>query len=204
MAPSESLGALLDQLEAAWREMDAPIVHRLAPGASSHDLDRAERLLGLELPRPLREWWGWHDGVDPAHRGRSTMEVWLGGRSWRYLSLAEAVEVTRRAREIAERAGSSPQGLEAQRWWGHRWIAVSEDSGGLVVAADTGSPVGPTRQVDWEAPLSYQEEHFATFAELLEAWILLLDQGVWRWDGSRWVHDRHAWAALPARVKAIA
>jgi cell wall assembly regulator SMI1 len=58
-----------DRLAALWRAQGAPIAQHLAPGLTSAELDGYERSSGLTLPAELRQWWGWHNGVNRAVPG---------------------------------------------------------------------------------------------------------------------------------------
>lgn len=207
MTGPETVRVLLGRLEAAWRSMNAPIVERLAPGASEERLDEAERLLGFPLPSPLRQWWSWHNGLNASERGKSTMDVWVGARSWKYLSLGGAIEQTRLGRGVAEHVAGSNQDPAlpgADQLWAPMWMAISHSSGGYMIAVDCTTSDAPVRHIDWEDPADYKEPHLASFEELLEAWICFLEQGIWRWEASRWVRDQLKWSALPRNVKPFA
>ena len=63
--PAGELAGLLGRIDHALAAHRAAFVQALAPGASPHDLDEAEKQLGRPLPGDLRTLLAWHNGQSP-------------------------------------------------------------------------------------------------------------------------------------------
>ena len=121
-APSR-LAALLDRLEAAWREQGAPIADHLAPGATEEELSQWEAESGARLPPELRIWWGWHNGAVGQPPGGIPYTRTIGRGSWEFLSLEDASGHGKRRLSASWRPyGGVP--AEWQGEWGHDWLPV--------------------------------------------------------------------------------
>lgn len=171
---------LLSDLEAALREVGAPVVEFLQPGLSDGDMDRLCEPHGLVLPGELRAWWGWHNGTDIAaalertSRGRgATLTGWKTYQpslqealDYRVLLLAEAQE---KHAQLAPEQYWRPSYLPLTLGTNHTWIAE----------LGSGEAVRVRR-------MAFDDRHEVvlapSLANLVERWVAALRGGRLRFD----------------------
>ena len=61
---ADRLADQLERLERCWRDENPDLVDRLRPGLSSAELDAILDSFDYFVPDELREWWGWHNGLE--------------------------------------------------------------------------------------------------------------------------------------------
>jgi cell wall assembly regulator SMI1 len=189
---------LLTALEQRLLDHGAPVIEKLSAGLSDDEIDEALEPLGVQASVEARVWWSWHDGV-PTDAVRTSDERSVGpGRD--YLPLAEAVELYRTMRRIAEDSAESEaeQGVEERRtadwWWRPDWLPITTNGAGTTVACDcavsTGAP-SPVHAVNWGARETFYEPSAPSLGQVVTWWIEALDVGAWRYDGERgrWTYD---------------
>ncbi|MFC4612929.1 SMI1/KNR4 family protein [Streptomyces maoxianensis] len=154
------------QVTAAWQRVEtwlrdhAPVsFDSLQEGASSEEIDRAERELGVRVPGDLRALWHLHRGVQS-----SSGAAFLPDNA-KLMTIAEAIELHQHWGQIYDFG----DGL-----WDHRWIPVCtlgehSWSNGLYLDAGTGEVWSwdefANRRVEFESLTTLLEE----MADALEA-----------------------------------
>src|SRR5437764_1031354 len=103
---------LLDQLEAQWRRLQAPIADALRPGLTDRQLDDVSARLDLVLPGELRALWAWHDGADP-----STLRD-IGPGGYEFLTSDEVVA----ARQFNLQVHGEADADLPDMYWHRTWI----------------------------------------------------------------------------------
>lgn len=171
------LAALLDELNAQWVRLGAPIARALRPGLSEQQLDAVAERLGVSLPRELRELWAWHDGADPD----SYRDIGPGG--YEFLSTEEVVEAHGMNRAI--HAESPAPDVLPEMFWHESWIPfMTQDAQRLYVdaARETTTGSSPVRLVTWEWE-DFTVDRAPSLAAAVSMWTWLLESGYYRWSG---------------------
>jgi cell wall assembly regulator SMI1 len=175
----EWLQYLLADLEAALREVEAPVVDFLRPGLSDEEMDRLCQSHGLVLPGELRAWWGWHNGTDiAAARERTPRGRGAGLAILAYQpSLEEALDY--RVTLMAEAQATSPQ-VALEQYWRPSYLPLTLGSNHTWIADLGAGDAVRVRRMDF---LSAHAVVLApSLANLVERWVAALRGGHMRFD----------------------
>jgi hypothetical protein len=171
----------LVHLERLLVERGAPVVQRLQPPASEEALAAVEAYLGRPLPLELREWWGWHDGIDG--KGDEMVQASIGPIFFA-LSTTDAVKNSRELRAgVEEDAPEDPDSL-----WASSWIAIGSQGR---VACECSIPANvpvPVLDVDYHKAAYPGAVVCHSLGKMVRWWIEALESGAWRYDRehNRW------------------
>ena len=179
---------LLAQLEERLSDQGIDVLASVAPGLSDAQMNALVEPTGLALPAEARVWWAWHNDLGVAV-----------APTYYLITLETAVSEYHRLREAGREIAvhrATPEELRQQDiWWDRCWLPVLETGGRQVPALDScptnGAP-SPVRIIDWER---VSDEDYCTpiapsLGELVNGWIVGLDQGVHIYDhvNGRWHH----------------
>ena len=190
------LRGLLETMEGAWREEDAPIVPLLRPGLTDEQIDDLCQPLGLAVPLELRVWWNWHDGADLPSNGNGAHRAI---NSWsEFLPLASALELCQRKRQWFPVDGDEP-------YWKESWLPFSHAGGPDTLFVDCARIVHPdtapvrVQDHDWQR-VEVDAANSLTHAVALWSWVA--QSGIRRWDSEadlpHWELD---WDAVPLFIQ---
>ncbi|MDQ2630054.1 MAG: SMI1/KNR4 family protein [Actinomycetota bacterium] len=172
----------LAELERLLVNQEAPVVQRFQPPASGEALAAVEAYLGAPLPDELREWWGWHNGIDESS-GERPIQSSIGPIFFA-LSTVGAVETSRELRIGAEEdAPEDPDSL-----WASSWIAIrSQGRVACECNIPTDAPV-PVLHVDYHKAAYPGAVICHSLGRMVQWWIEALESGAWRYDreDGRW------------------
>lgn len=202
---------LLDSLLMRWRRLGAPIAEALLPGLVEEEMRRIADRAGLRLPRELRVWWGWRNGVrdggwrktgrivhDPSARDLGPKRV--------PLSLEQAVDLTLEYRRVAEEiADSEPPPTRPgvrDRLWRPEYLPLLFSDYQIVVGTGVkdDAPV-PVHTHHWQEGRTPPK--LPSLGDLICLWIDAIDRGAWTYDVAErrwtWHHGRlPKWIERPA------
>ena len=122
----------------AWLKQNAPEMFAdLEPGASEVAIKKAERALGVELPKDVAESYRVHNGM------RGSMGPLIDG--WSLMSLDWIVQDWKTLKKLSD--DGTFEGMEGKAdvhikpdWWNPRWIPVASNSSGDFVCVDMDPP----------------------------------------------------------------
>jgi hypothetical protein len=177
----------LDEVQAAWTRMGAPIAGLLAPGLSPEEIDAVAATEGILVPPELKHWWGWRNGTHPEATHREKRST---GTDFDLLSLDEALALRR---ELLSLFASSPAPEELPEWqWRPHWLPFAGVwNSALYVDTQSGSSATPIRRLDSTWADIHKVRAF-TLTEVAEAWLEVLSRG-WAY----WVPDTQGWDMRP-------
>jgi cell wall assembly regulator SMI1 len=185
-APTILSVELLEQLNAQWQAVGAPITEHLRPGLTDTEIDRLTRPLDLVVPEEARVWWRWHDGAT----GTGRADRQLIGTTWTFLSLAESVAEA----EWQRKEAIGLRGSQADDIWPAGLLPIASDMGGNIAAIDCSqaSTPSPVYYVDSDVGLSESGPGSQSIAELVRWWIDAIADGATTFDSDagRWRYDR--------------
>jgi cell wall assembly regulator SMI1 len=164
----------------AWLEQHAPaLASRLRGPARAADIAKAERRLGLVLPRDLRESFACHDGD-----GESGV---IGG--WYLMSLDHCCREAKLMRRLVDEgafagATAAPHARITSEWWSKRWVPIVSSGSGHSLCVDLApQPGGHVGQV---ILFFHDDEKRLLVAESVADWLstiaLDLERGVYAYD----------------------
>jgi len=171
---------MLQRLDTFFIEQGAPTAQALRPGLSQAELDAAEVELGFLLPQEVRDWYGWHNGMEEVFEG---VEGSVRLPNLKLLtSMRDAVE---------DRQGFLHLPPEVQQTYRPTWLPITQrDVVTLVVdcagaAADRQAPA-PVSVIDYA---DEWEQRMPSITAMVQLWTTLIDEGYWRYD-----HNLGCWA----------
>jgi cell wall assembly regulator SMI1 len=197
MANLDRLRDLLAQLDDHLSRQQVPLADSWQPGISADQAQTtATAELGFALPAELVEWFAWHDGIDPHHRGQRG--YWLVGSSLLPLSLAGCIEAYRQRRWVASEVARTDPLFAPDQLWPPRWLPWLAHLNPDLLVVDTAVPDGA------DAPVHVFYSHDALSSSLpvvcpsvtdaVAAWVWMFDTGRYRYDPvtRHWLSDRDA------------
>jgi cell wall assembly regulator SMI1 len=182
------LWQMLQRLDTFFVEQDAPVAQALHPGLSAAELDVAEAELGFPFPQEVRDWYGWHNGMDEVLDGVEG-SIRLPNRKL-LSSMREAID----ARQQFLTPGTE---IELVEVYEPTWLPITQadvltivvDCAGAAKDRQAPAPVyGIDYEDDWDQQLP-------SITAMVELWMTLIDQGYWRYD-----HDLDSWADTYAQI----
>ncbi len=202
------VGELLHLLEERWTQQGANFA-RLLPGASRAELDAAEDQLGFALPQEVREWFGWHNGINPDQQ--------LGGMvTFPNLKVVGALAYSIKDRHT--NLFNSPVDPEddpnGDLMWNPTWLAITSTEKHQLVADCAGAAQDqqPPAPAPAPAPVHYiswwttnrpwREPSLPSITAMLEIWWQLTEDGLWSYDTKRQAWDRSRYPEIPTEIKA--
>jgi cell wall assembly regulator SMI1 len=172
------LRVVLDELNAEWERLNAPICVALRPGLSGQQLADLDDRLGVELPEELRELWSWHDGADPGSR----RDIGAGG--YEFLTTDEVVAAYEANLQAHPRSPESD--IIPEMYWHRSWVPfMTQGPQRLYVDAARAATSGlsPVRLVTWEWD-GFDVDRAPSLRAAVSMWTWLLRSDYYRWDAS--------------------
>ncbi len=176
----------LQELEQWWVSLHAPLLEYLRPGLTDAEMNGLAAGAHLRLPDEARLWWGWHDGVPAEFYGILRQ---LGGPSFQFLPLQEALDLYEVQRATARRAvsrGDKSEWGNPDFWWDPSWLPITESpTSNVTIACDCSVRAGdptPIRGYFWDAAVESRTPATASFGELVEWWLQAFSTGAWFYD----------------------
>lgn len=168
----------LETLAKALQAQQAPITARLNPGLSDHEIDLLCQKVGIDLPDEPRTWWKWHNGASYAVGDIDSSDLLSAGPGNMLLPLELAIEDCLERRSLASEL--KPENPEY--WWKQSWLPFTKEEYAFECGVPRGEP-SPIRDTDpMSDPYNPGQPVTGSFAEMVDAWILALTEGIWFWD----------------------
>lgn len=175
------LRPLLDELETQWRIVGARVTENLLAPASSAELSRVQAVLPVPLHPDIETLWRWHNGAARAH---AVDQSTVGPCGFELLDTHRAAVAYRQKRVLARDLGLE-NATHPDEYWKPEWLQVAFwNMGESNLAVDC--LTGDVRFVNWwdeGSPIILA----SSLAEVIQVWVRLLQNEVWRWEHDAWV-----------------
>jgi hypothetical protein len=186
-----SLTGSFEALVAEHDRIGSPLREELLPGSSRGRVEDAVRILGLDPPPELIDFFAWHDlAARPGSPGRIDWFWPAGG-----LRLTEAIDEYRRTielggvspTEIGSSLGSDqPPSATFTGFWRTDWFPVlggSPETYAIECPGSGGSTPGAIWRVNWHPSSNFQTASVASsLTEFVDRIVDLFRLGAYRWD----------------------
>ncbi len=179
-----TLSDQLARLEGCWQDQNPDLVERLRPGLSSAELDAILEPFEYFVPDELREWWGWHDGIEGDSSITETLQV---------LSAESSVRHTLQA-GVTVRDAVGPEHAVAQlsEGWPDAQLAIFSEPASTFYGADCTRPRSEAllRWYSYDGTTANEivahslREPVERLCELYERRLLRWEGGSGRWSGA--------------------
>ena len=195
------VGELLHLLEERWIQQGANFA-RLLPGASRAGLDAVEEQLGLALPQEVREWFGWHNGINPDQQ--------LGGMvTFPNLKVmgALAYSIKDRHTNLFNSPVDPEDDPDGDLVWNPTWLALTSTEKHQLVADCAGASLdrqapAPVHYISWwTTNRPWREPSLPSITAMLEIWWQLTEAGLWSYDRDTQDWDQRRYPEIPAEIK---
>lgn len=178
---ANELRSRLEELEAIWRRYDATLVASLAKGVSEDAAQASAARVGLEFPRELVVWWGWHNGsAIPSEL------VGVGATPFDFMSLDQAVALCERHRRAAANFALEMDMSPEDAGWGPSWFPICQSESGALIAAECGEEELAAIRCVGTADEDPAHVDAKSLTEVVGWWIEAHRAGIYYWEAGGW------------------